>query len=77
MTGIEPGTNYPNPRSHEGEQGRVVKLAGGSKTSFDLTMEIHPTADDVASAEKAATAIAGGRKPMMHERPLKGWCAGL
>ena len=24
VTGIEPGTNFPNPRTYEGEQGRVI-----------------------------------------------------
>jgi hypothetical protein len=77
VTGLEPGTNYPNPRSHEGKEGRVVKLAGGGKTSFDVTMEIHSTADEVSTAEQAAITIAAGRKPTMHERPLAGWCAGV
>jgi hypothetical protein len=77
VTGLEPGTNYPNPRSHEGKEGRVVKLAGGGKASFELTMEIHATPDDVSNAEKSVSAIAAGRKPAIHDRPLKGWCAGV
>ena len=28
VTGLEPATNFPNPRSFEAEQGRVVPLAG-------------------------------------------------
>jgi hypothetical protein len=77
VTGLEPGTNYPNPRSHEGEQGRVVKLAGGGKTSFELVMEILPTAEDVAAIEKDIVRVAVGRKPTLHDRPLKGWCEGV
>jgi hypothetical protein len=77
VTGLEPGTNYPNPRSHEGKEGRVVKLAAGGKTVFDLTMEIHATVEDVSRAEKAAMEIAAGKKPTLQDRPLKGWCAGI
>lgn len=77
VTGLEPGTNYPNPRSHEGQQGRVVKLAGGGKTSFELVMEILPTAEDVAAIEKDIVRVAAGRKPTLHDRPLKGWCEGV
>jgi galactose mutarotase-like enzyme len=77
VTGLEPGTNYPNPRSHEGKERRVVKLAGGEKTSFELVMEILPTANDVAAIEKEIARVAAGRKPELHQRPLKGWCAGV
>lgn len=75
VTGLEPGTNYPNPRSHEGKQGRVVKLAGGAKTSFDLSLEIHGTAAEVSQAEQATVAPAAGKAPKIHDRPLAGWCA--
>jgi hypothetical protein len=77
VTGLEPGTNYPNPRSYEGKQGRVVKLAGGAKASFDLDLEIHGTAEAVAAAEKTATAIAAGRKTTVRDQPQPGWCAGV
>ena len=30
VTGLEPGTNFPNPRSFEGQKGRVLKLAPGA-----------------------------------------------
>jgi len=75
VTGLEPGTNYPNPRSFEGKQRRVVKLAGGSRALFDLTLEIHATAEEVEQAEKAAAAIASGKKPTIHDQPQENWCA--
>ena len=75
VTGLEPGTNYPNPRSFEGEQGRVAKLAGGGKTAFDLALEIHATAAEVEQAEKAVAAIQGTAVPTVFDAPQKGWCA--
>src|SRR5262249_7545823 len=41
VTGLEPGNNFPNPRSYEGEQGRVAKIPGGGKISFDVRLEYH------------------------------------
>jgi len=75
VTGLEPGTNYPNPRSFEGEQGRVVKLAPGGKQSFDVTLEIHTNQQEVAAAESAVAKIQAGREPMIHAQPQEGWCA--
>jgi hypothetical protein len=75
VTGLEPGTNYPNPRSFETDKGRVVKLAGGASQAFDLTLEIHGTADEVAAAESAVTKIQAGRQPKIHTEPLAEWCA--
>jgi hypothetical protein len=75
VTGIEPGTNFPNPRSYEGEQGRVVKIAGGKRAAFLVTLEIHPTAKDVADAEAAISKIRAGRDPQVWDKPQPGWCA--
>ena len=75
VTGLEPGTNFPNPRTYEGEQGRVVKLAPGGKQVFDLTMEIHATDAEVKSAEAAVAKLRGGKEPQVFAEPQKGWCA--
>ena len=50
VTGIEPGTNFPNPRTFEGEQGRVVKLAGGDKYTMTIGIELHDSAESVRQA---------------------------
>ncbi len=39
VTGLEPGTGFPNPRSFEEEKGRVVKLAAGESREFLLVIE--------------------------------------
>lgn len=75
VTGLEPGTNFPNPRSFETEKKRVVKLGPGQKQTFDLTMEFHGSAEEVAAAEGAATKIATGRQPQVMDKPLPDWCA--
>lgn len=74
-TGLEPGVNFPNPRSFEGEQGRVVGLLPGGKVCFDLGLEIHADAAGVKQAEAAIAAIQSDVTPMIYDRPREGWCA--
>jgi galactose mutarotase-like enzyme len=75
VTGLEPATNYPNPRNFEGEQGRVVKLAPGGKTAFDIALEIHTTPAEVETSERAIAALQGSVSPTVYDSPQKGWCA--
>jgi galactose mutarotase-like enzyme len=75
VTGLEPGTNFPNPRSFETAKKRLVELAGGQKQSFDLTLEIHGSAQEVTAAEAAVARIQAGREPKIHPQPLPEWCA--
>src|SRR5262245_51377970 len=75
VTGLEPGTNFPNPRSFETIKNRIVKLAGGQKQVFDLTMEIHGSAQEVSAAEAAIAKIQAGRQAKIFDQPQPDWCA--
>ena len=75
VTGLEPGTNYPNPRSFEGEHGRVVKLSPGGTTAFNLALQVHPTAAEVAEAEQGIAALNTGRQQSIESEPNPKWCA--
>jgi hypothetical protein len=75
VTGLEPGTNYPNPRSYEGEQGRVIKLPPKGSTTLELTLEIHPDDAAVKAAEATVRKIAAGREPKIFDQPQPGWCS--
>ncbi len=77
VTGLEPGTNYPNPRTHEGEQGRVVKLPPHGGTAFDIGLEVHVSAKDVERAEKQIAQLQAGTTPKIFDKPQTGWCAGV
>lgn len=77
VTGLEPGTNFPNPRTYEGEQGRAKKLAGGASTEFDLRIQLHNQAAEIEAAEKAITRLQGGSKVQIYDQPQKGWCHGV
>jgi hypothetical protein len=75
VTGLEPGTNFPNPRTFETAKNRVVKLAGGQSQVFDLTLEVHGSAQEVSAAEAAVAKIQAGREAQIHPQPLPDWCA--
>ena len=76
VTGLEPATNYPNPRSFEEKQKRVIELAPGATLRFDTSLTVHPDEASVAAAEKAIAQIAGGRKPQIAPTPRAGWSVG-
>ncbi|MCA9247167.1 MAG: aldose 1-epimerase family protein [Planctomycetales bacterium] len=75
VTGMEPATNFPNPRSFEGEQRREVVLEPGQSQAFDLDFAWHLSADEVQRAEAAIAELQQAGAPKIHETPQPGWCA--
>ena len=69
VTGLEPGTNYPNPRSFEEQQGRLVSLAPRAGIEFDLALEHHAGAAVAAVRQR----IASVANPRIFPRPQPGW----
>ena len=67
VTGIEPGSNYPNPRSFEEKQGRVVPLAPHADISFDLALELLSEYQVRTARERIMT------QPLVHPQPKPGW----
>lgn len=74
VTGLEPGTNFPNPRSFEGDHGRFIAIEANGSTSFQLGFDYCPNEQDV---DKAETAIGQLRTkpPKTHSQPHSDWCA--
>jgi hypothetical protein len=75
VTGLEPGTNFPNPRSFETSKERVVKLAPGQKQTFNITVELHAGPQEVSGAEAAVAKIQAGRQSKVFDQPQADWCA--
>ncbi len=75
VTGLEPGTNYPNPRSFEAEQGRVVHLEGGATYTMRLALRVLDSAPTVSAAEAKVRQLQEGAPPTIHSAPQPGWCA--
>jgi hypothetical protein len=51
VTGLEPGTNFPNPRPFEEARGRTVTLPVGGSYVAETTLEVVATPDEVAAIE--------------------------
>lgn len=75
VTGLEPGTNFPNPRSYEGANGRVVKLAPGATAVFDLQLAVHAGASETVAAEQEVTKLRQGISAQVFSQPRPGWCS--
>jgi galactose mutarotase-like enzyme len=75
VTGLEPGTNFPNQRGFEESQGRVVPLAPGASVRFDIELE-HLTGAEVAAACSRICAAATHAGPRIHAGPRPGWSMG-
>ena len=69
VTGLEPGTNFPNPRSFEETQGRVVPLAAHASISFDLAIE----ALEGPAVEEAVATVGTVAAATVHPGPKPGW----
>jgi len=76
VTGLEPATNYPNAKSFEKEQGRVVMLAPGESRQFEVELEVHPNAASVAAAERAVAKLQQGVTSKILDRPDPKWSRG-
>jgi hypothetical protein len=75
VTGLEPGTNYPNFKTYERDQKRLVLLAPGAKYSAGVTITVHNSAQSVAEAEARIKKIQGDRPAQVHKTPQQGWSA--
>jgi hypothetical protein len=76
VVGIEPGTNYPNPRTFEKMHGRVVVLKPGETWRAGVTATWHSEAASIAKEEEAIRAIQCKRTANMVTNPVKDWSAG-
>ena len=52
VTGLEPGTNYPNLKTFERERGRVINLAPGASYETEIELQIHDSSDAVSEVEE-------------------------
>jgi galactose mutarotase-like enzyme len=74
VTGLEPATNFPNPRSFEESHGRVVPLAPGESCEFQLNIGMLTNAASVQQAIEQVDALSSDEANVM-EQPHPDWCA--
>jgi hypothetical protein len=76
VVGLEPATNYPNVRSFEEKQGRVVTIEPGETESFRVTL--HPLVDEDSVNKMSARikTLADEQPANIEPRPKPGWSPG-
>lgn len=76
VTGLEPGTNLPNPKAFEKEQGRVISLPKGGRHLAVTTLEVLPSAGDVQRVANEIARLRGDTKPVLHHSPIPPFAIG-
>ncbi|MEK7684459.1 MAG: aldose 1-epimerase family protein [Verrucomicrobiota bacterium] len=71
VTGLEPGTGFPQNRRVERLFGRVPKLAPGQSRRFALDFVIHSGANNVARVAEQIARVQAGRKTEVDADPAK------
>lgn len=74
VTGLEPGTDYPNPRVFERSKGRVIGLPGGSTYEAELTFGLVTGADEMARLKDEISSLAEGKGTEVSEDPDPEYC---
>jgi galactose mutarotase-like enzyme len=74
VTGMEPGTNFPNPRSFEESKGRVVKLSAGESSTLEMSIGMLVGKSTISSAIDEVRSIYS-EKPEVAEQPDPSWSA--
>ena len=70
VTGIEPGTNYPNVKRFEREKGRVVRIDPGKSYVVASSMEAAITKEDVAKIQGEVDALQRRQAPVVHPKAI-------
>ncbi len=71
VTGLEPATNYPNPRPFEAGRGRVVSLAPGATHVAETRLEILNTVRQIAALEAEVARLQTRVQPKIHAKPVE------
>ena len=74
VVGIEPSTDYPNPREFERQQGRVRQLEPGESWESQLTLLALLSESDVAAGRQRIEVLQGETAPQLCVSPLDGSC---
>jgi hypothetical protein len=71
VTGLEPGTNYPNPKPFEKGRNRVVTLPPGGSYVAETTLQVLSSREEVAAAEAEIRELQRQAVPVVREAPIE------
>ena len=75
VTGLEPATNFPNPKPFEVARGRVVPLPPGGTFLAETTLEVLDEPRAIAAVEEEIRAIQSQGPPTIHPAPAEPFTA--
>ncbi len=71
VTGLEPSTNFPNPRPFEQQHNRFVELLPGHSYQIDQTFQVASGSAQVALLEAEVARLQAGVVPQVLEQPVE------
>jgi hypothetical protein len=71
VTGLEPGTSFPNPKTFEREHGRVILLKPGEMYHSSVTISVHLGRNNVQKVLESVEKIRKGASPKVFKKPLE------
>jgi len=71
VTGLEPATNYPNPKPFEQAFQRVVTLPPDGTYEIETVLEVLNTEEEVMTVEAEIRALQARGLPSIHRNPIK------
>lgn len=71
VTGLEPCSNYPNPKPFEALRKRVRQLAPGETSVAETVLEFAGSAESVAAIEAEIQAIQAKKAPNIYPKPVE------
>jgi hypothetical protein len=69
VTGLEPGTNYPNVRGFERQRGRTVVLPAGGRWEATWSIEVFDASSDVAAIQREIAELQAHAPALVHAKP--------
>jgi hypothetical protein len=75
VTGLEPGTNYPNPRPFEQARKRVVTLPVDGRYEVETILEVLTTTEAVGAVESEIEHLQAQVKPVVNPGPKEPFAA--
>jgi hypothetical protein len=71
VTGLEPATNYPNPRPFEKARNRVVTIPVDGRYVCEMILVIVTTSESVAEVESEVDRLSSQTAPIINPRPTE------
>ena len=73
VTGLEPGSSFPNLKTFERQHGRVIALKSQQSVTFDLSVTVTTGENDTARLIDEVTELQARHDLKLHTAPRASW----